>query len=181
MANQTAGPAVCISFVVGGVCAMLSSFIYAEFSTELPVAGSSFTYVLASLGQFPAFLVTANMVRTLWTNPTTPVRTCGSSLSSCLPDHLRVPCRLVPCMCVLGLMVPCSCSLPQSLRLRAWRADHGVRAVDCCHRAWLVRCASTAFLGACATTDVWHWVLLCAAGKGEDKDSRMRHPLAPCH
>ena len=63
VANQTAGPAVCISFVVGGVCAMLSSFVYAEFATELPVAGSSFTYVLASLGQFPAFLVTANMVR----------------------------------------------------------------------------------------------------------------------
>lgn len=56
---------MCISFVVGGVCAMLSSFIYAEFATELPVAGSSFTYVLASLGQFPAFLVTANMVSDL--------------------------------------------------------------------------------------------------------------------
>jgi hypothetical protein len=62
VAQGTAGPAVCVSFVVGGVCAMLSSFIYAEFATELPVAGSSFTYVLASLGQFPAFLVTANMV-----------------------------------------------------------------------------------------------------------------------
>jgi len=30
VANQTAGPAVCLSFVVGGVCALLSSFIYAE-------------------------------------------------------------------------------------------------------------------------------------------------------
>ena len=33
-----------------------------QWSTELPVAGSSFTYVMASLGQLPAFLVTANMV-----------------------------------------------------------------------------------------------------------------------
>ncbi|CAL8471821.1 g11363 [Coccomyxa elongata] len=62
VANQTAGPAVCLSFVVGGVCAMLSSFIYAEFATELPVAGSSFTYVVASLGQLPAFLVMVNMI-----------------------------------------------------------------------------------------------------------------------
>jgi hypothetical protein len=37
--------------------------MHLQFSTELPVAGSSFTYVLASMGQFPAFLVTANMVR----------------------------------------------------------------------------------------------------------------------
>ena len=34
-----------------------------QWSTELPVAGSSFTYVMASLGQLPAFLVTSNMVR----------------------------------------------------------------------------------------------------------------------
>ncbi len=33
-----------------------------QWSTELPVAGSSFTYVMASLGQLPAFLVTSNMV-----------------------------------------------------------------------------------------------------------------------
>jgi hypothetical protein len=33
-----------------------------QWSTELPVAGSSFTYVMASLGQLPAFFVTSNMV-----------------------------------------------------------------------------------------------------------------------
>jgi hypothetical protein len=32
VANQTAGPAVCLSFVVGGVCAMLSSLVYSEVS-----------------------------------------------------------------------------------------------------------------------------------------------------
>ncbi|CAL5221075.1 g3200 [Coccomyxa viridis] len=62
VANQTAGPAVCLSFVVGGICATLSALIYSEWSTELPVAGSSFTYVMASLGQLPAFLVTSNMI-----------------------------------------------------------------------------------------------------------------------
>ena len=30
---------MCLSFVVGGVCAMLSSLIYTEFATEIPVAG----------------------------------------------------------------------------------------------------------------------------------------------
>ncbi len=30
VANTTAGPAVCLSFVVGGVCALLSSFVYSE-------------------------------------------------------------------------------------------------------------------------------------------------------
>ncbi len=37
--------------------------VYVQFATELPVAGSSFTYVVASLGQVPAFLVMVNMVR----------------------------------------------------------------------------------------------------------------------
>lgn len=51
-----------------GTCLYVSSWFNlafmscVQFATELPVAGSSFTYVLASLGQFPAFLVTANMV-----------------------------------------------------------------------------------------------------------------------
>ena len=39
-ANEDAGPAVVLSFVVSGVSAMLSVFCYTEFAVEIPVAGT---------------------------------------------------------------------------------------------------------------------------------------------
>ena len=49
-----------------------------QWSTELPVAGSSFTYVMASLGQLPAFLVTSNMVSPQWDPINAP---CGHAVT----------------------------------------------------------------------------------------------------
>lgn len=56
----------------------------AQFATELPVAGSSFTYVVASLGQVPAFLVMANMVG------------MQASTSHLHPLHCRLHCFRIP-------------------------------------------------------------------------------------
>lgn len=39
-ANQEAGPAVVLSYVVSGVSALLSVFCYTEFAVEIPVAGN---------------------------------------------------------------------------------------------------------------------------------------------
>jgi len=53
-ANYT-GPSVIIAFFIAGVCAFLSSFIYAEFTVDLPFAGGAYNYVLCSLGEFLAW------------------------------------------------------------------------------------------------------------------------------
>lgn len=47
-ANEHAGPAVVLSYVVSGVSALLSVFCYTEFAVEIPVAGMSYLLVLHS-------------------------------------------------------------------------------------------------------------------------------------
>ena len=47
------------------------------------MAGSSFTYVMASLGQLPAFFVTANMVRSAQTCDWHIASACDFQTKSC--------------------------------------------------------------------------------------------------
>lgn len=46
-----AGPAIWISFVIAGVAALLSAFSYAEMAGLVPVAGSSYSYTYATMGE----------------------------------------------------------------------------------------------------------------------------------
>lgn len=57
-----AGPGVIISYIVAGICAMLSSFCYAEFAVDIPAAGGAYTYIAAALGEFLAWLAVANLI-----------------------------------------------------------------------------------------------------------------------
>lgn len=61
-ANQDAGPAVVLSYVVSGVSALLSVFCYTEFAVEIPVAGGSFAYLRVELGDFVAFIAAGNIL-----------------------------------------------------------------------------------------------------------------------
>ncbi|XP_010905430.1 cationic amino acid transporter 1-like [Elaeis guineensis] len=61
-ANEVAGPAVVLSYVVSGICAMLSVFCYTEFAVEIPVAGGSFAYLRVELGDFMAFVAAGNIL-----------------------------------------------------------------------------------------------------------------------
>lgn len=58
-AVPTAGPAVVLSFVLAGVTAALSALCYAEMASAIPVAGASYTYAYATLGELIAYLVGA--------------------------------------------------------------------------------------------------------------------------
>src|SRR5919112_110666 len=51
------GPAVALSFVVGGIVCALAALCYAEFASSVPVAGSAYTFSYASLGEFVAWLI----------------------------------------------------------------------------------------------------------------------------
>ena len=46
-----AGPAIWISFVIAGVAALLSALSYAEMAGLVPVAGSSYSYTYATMGE----------------------------------------------------------------------------------------------------------------------------------
>ncbi|MDQ3864214.1 MAG: amino acid permease [Actinomycetota bacterium] len=52
-----AGPAVALSYVVGGIVCALAALCYAEFASSVPVAGSAYTFSYASLGEFIAWLI----------------------------------------------------------------------------------------------------------------------------
>jgi len=50
-----AGPAVVVSFVLAGITAGLTALCYAEFASAIPVAGSSYSYAYATLGEIVAY------------------------------------------------------------------------------------------------------------------------------
>ncbi|MFF2507644.1 APC family permease [Streptomyces sp. NPDC058067] len=53
----TAGPGVVLSFVIAGVVAALAALCYVELAGAIPVAGSTYSYAYASLGEGIAYLV----------------------------------------------------------------------------------------------------------------------------
>jgi APA family basic amino acid/polyamine antiporter len=56
-ASQHAGPAVVISFVFAGVAALITALCYAELASMIPAAGSTYSYVYAAFGIFPAWFI----------------------------------------------------------------------------------------------------------------------------
>ncbi|WP_033293120.1 APC family permease [Amycolatopsis jejuensis] len=54
-----AGPAVVWSFLIAGAVAGISALCYAEFAGAVPIAGSSYSYIYATLGELAAMIVGA--------------------------------------------------------------------------------------------------------------------------
>lgn len=56
-AKAHAGPAVIVSFVIGGIVAGLAALCYAELASSVPTAGSAYTYAFATLGEGFAWII----------------------------------------------------------------------------------------------------------------------------
>jgi APA family basic amino acid/polyamine antiporter len=56
-ANQYAGPALALSFVIAAVGCGLAALCYAEFASTVPVAGSAYTFSYATLGELVAWVI----------------------------------------------------------------------------------------------------------------------------
>jgi APA family basic amino acid/polyamine antiporter len=56
-AATSAGPGIVISFVIAGIVSALAALCYAELASTVPVSGSAYTYVYATLGEFVAWIV----------------------------------------------------------------------------------------------------------------------------
>ena len=56
-AAENAGPAISVSFVLGGVACGFAGFCYAEMASTVPVAGSAYTYAYATLGEIIAWII----------------------------------------------------------------------------------------------------------------------------
>src|SRR5215467_15496201 len=56
-ANQNAGPALMLSFVVAGLTCVFAALCYAEFASMVPLAGSAYTYAYVTLGELFAWII----------------------------------------------------------------------------------------------------------------------------
>ena len=61
-ANQYAGPALALSFVLAGVGCLLAALCYAEFASILPVSGSAYAYSYGTVGELFAWFVGWNLI-----------------------------------------------------------------------------------------------------------------------
>ncbi len=56
-AAQYAGPGIMLSFILGGIACTFVGLCYSELAAMLPVAGSSYTYTYATLGEVFAWMI----------------------------------------------------------------------------------------------------------------------------
>ena len=56
-AAEYAGPAIMLSFVLGGIACAFVGLCYSELAAMLPVAGSTYTYTYATLGELFAWII----------------------------------------------------------------------------------------------------------------------------
>src|SRR6478735_1163871 len=56
-AAENAGPAIALSFVLGGIACAFAGLCYAEIASTVPIAGSAYTYAYATMGEFIAWLI----------------------------------------------------------------------------------------------------------------------------
>jgi APA family basic amino acid/polyamine antiporter len=61
-AARYAGPAIMLSFVIGGIACTFVGLCYAELAALLPVAGSTYSYTYATLGELAAWIIGWDLV-----------------------------------------------------------------------------------------------------------------------
>jgi len=57
-----AGPAVPLSFILTGIACAFAGLCYAEMASSVPVAGSTYTYAYATMGEFVAWIIGWDLV-----------------------------------------------------------------------------------------------------------------------
>ena len=56
-AAANAGPAIVLSFVLGGIACAFAGLCYAEMASTVPIAGSAYTYAYATMGELIAWVI----------------------------------------------------------------------------------------------------------------------------
>lgn len=93
-AAENAGPAIALSFVLGGVACAFAGLCYAEMASTVPIAGSAYTYAYATMGEFIAWLIGWDLILEYMVGATTVAVGWSGYVTSVLHDWgLHIPAR----------------------------------------------------------------------------------------
>ena len=56
-AAANAGPAIGLSFILGGIACTFAGLCYAEMASTVPISGSAYTYAYATMGELIAWII----------------------------------------------------------------------------------------------------------------------------
>ncbi|RFC77154.1 APC family permease [Streptomyces sp. AcE210] len=132
-----AGPGVVLSFVVAAVVAGLAALCYVELAGAIPVAGSTYSYTYASLGEGAAYLVAWCLILEYGVAVSTVAVSWGQYLNELtdalfgftLPDAISQPPGAGGVVNIPALVVVLLCSL---LLARGTRESARLNAVMVC-------------------------------------------------
>ena len=85
-AAENAGPAISLSFVIGGIACAFAGLCYAEMASTVPVAGSAYTYAYATMGEFIAWLIGWDLILEYMVGATTVAIGWSGYVTSLLRD-----------------------------------------------------------------------------------------------
>lgn len=85
-AAENAGPAIALSFVIGGIACAFAGLCYAEMASTVPVAGSAYTYAYATMGEFIAWLIGWDLILEYMVGATTVAVGWSGYVTSVLRD-----------------------------------------------------------------------------------------------
>ena len=91
-AAENAGPAIALSFIIGGIACAFAGLCYAEMASTVPVAGSAYTYAYATMGEFIAWLIGWDLILEYMVGATTVSIGWSGYVTSVLRDFgINVP------------------------------------------------------------------------------------------
>src|ERR1700761_5885894 len=89
-AADNAGPAIMLSFVLGGIACTFAGLCYAEMASTVPVAGSAYTYAYATMGEFVAWLIGWDLILEYSLGATTVAISWSGYVNSFLARNLGI-------------------------------------------------------------------------------------------
>ena len=106
-AAENAGPAVTLSFVVGGIACAFAGLCYAEMASTVPIAGSAYTYAYATMGEFIAWLIGWDLILEYMVGATTVAIGWSGYVTSVLHDFgIDIPARFTSSPGTMMIEIP---------------------------------------------------------------------------
>ena len=90
----TAGPALCVSFLLAAVCCGFAGLCYAEFAAMAPVSGSAYSYAYLAFGELIAFVIGWDLILEYALQAATVSAGCRAISTSCWKLGLHLPVEL---------------------------------------------------------------------------------------